>query len=84
MKSITIHDLDDDLDEKIRTRAGKEGQSLNKTIKLLLGRALGVEERPPDRREDFQDLLGTWSHADLEEFNRATEDFGEIDAMDWK
>ncbi len=84
MKSITIHGLDDGLDEKIRSRAGEEGQSLNKTIKLLLGKALGVGERPPDRREDFQDLFGAWSQADLEEFDRAIEDFGEIDTRDWK
>ena len=83
MKSITIHGLDDELDEKIRAKAEAEGLSLNKTIKLLVRDALGIGERQ-DRREDFKDLLGTWSAADLEVFNRATEDFGQIDAADWK
>ena len=36
MKSITIHGLDDEMDEQIRNRAGAAGLSLNKTIKLLL------------------------------------------------
>ena len=84
MKSITIHGLEDDLDEKIRNKAGQEGLSLNKTIKLLVREALGVSERPPDHRQDFQDLFATWSRADLEAFDRATEDFGRVDTEDWK
>ena len=36
MKSITIHELDDDLDALIRVRARREGLSLDKTIKKLL------------------------------------------------
>lgn len=84
MKSITVHGLDDTLDEKIRTKAGAEGLSLNKTIKQLLKEALGMGERPPDRRRDFQDFLGSWSRADLQEFHRATEDFATVDLDDWK
>ena len=84
MKSITIHGLDDDLDEKIRSRAGAEGLSLNKTIKLLVREALGMGDQPRDRRQDFQDLLGTWSRADVEAFSHATEDFGQVDPADWK
>ena len=84
MKSITIHGLDDDLDEKIRSKAGAEGLSLNKTIKLLVREALGMDDQPPDRRQDFQDLFGTWTQADLEAFTRATEGFGRVDPEDWK
>ena len=84
MKSITIHGLDDDLDEKIRSRAGAEGLSLNKTIKLLVREALGMGDQPRDRRQDFQDLFGTWSRADVEAFSRATADFGQVDPADWK
>ncbi len=84
MKSITIHGLEDDLDEMIRNKAGQEGLSLNKTIKLLVREALGASNRPPDHRQYFQDLCGIWSRADLESFDRATEDFGRIDTEDWK
>ena len=84
MKSITIHGLDDATDEKIRSKAGAEGQSLNRTIKQLLKEALGMGEQPQDRRRDFQDLFGTWSPADLEAFGRATDGFGQIDPEDWK
>jgi plasmid stability protein len=84
MKSITVHGLDDALDTKIRAEAGKKGQSLNKTIKQLLGDALGVGEKPHDRRQDFRDLFDTWSSADLDAFSRATERFGKVDPEDWK
>ena len=84
MKSITIHGLDDEMDEQIRNRAGAAGLSLNKTIKLLLEGALGMRGRPLDRRKEFEDLSGAWSSADLESFSLATDDFGRIDAEDWK
>ena len=42
MKSITIHNLDDKLDSLIREKAKKQGISLNKTIKTLLRKSLGL------------------------------------------
>lgn len=84
MKSITIHGLEDELDKKIRNKAGQEGLSLNKTIKLLVKEALGVGDQPPDHRRDFQDLFGAWSRADLEAFTNATDDFSQIDSKDWQ
>lgn len=84
MKSITIHGLEDDLDEKIRSKAGEEGLILNKTLKLLVREALGMGSRRKDRRQDFQDLFGTWSSEDLEAFGRATEGFSRIDTEDWR
>ena len=84
MKSITIHGLNDALDHRIRTVASKEGQSLNKTIKRLLMAALGMGERPMDRRGDFEDLFGSWSKADLEAFERATDSLNQVDPKDWE
>ena len=85
MKSITIHGLDDPLDSLIRQRAKRKGTSLNKTIKKLLEESLGV--RPvTDRghREDFLDLFGVWSDADLRDFERSTRDLAKIDPEDWE
>lgn len=79
MKSITIHGLDDALDEKNPRKAGEEGLSLNETIKQLLRKSLGLSELQPDCRH-FEDLFGTWSQADLQEFNRATDDLGQINS----
>lgn len=81
MKSITIHGMDDEMDRQIREKAAAEGKSLNKTIKGLLEQALG---RRHSRREEFADLFGCWSAADLAEFEEATKDLRQIDPSDWK
>lgn len=84
MGSITIHGLDDELDRRIRSEAQARSQSLNKTIKHLLAKSLGMGGRRVDRRQDFSDLFGTWSQEDLVAFDRATETFGVIDPEEWK
>ena len=76
MKSITIHGMDDEMDRQIREKAAAEGKSLNNTIKGLLKQALGGRR---SRREEFADLFGCWSAADLAEFEEATKDLRQID-----
>ena len=85
MKSITIHNLDDMLEKKIKEKAKSQGLSLNKTIKKLLERSLGIDRRKRnDHREDFIDLFGTWSQEDFDEFDNAISDFKKIDPRDWE
>ena len=85
MKSITIHGLDDELDREIRKKAKNQGTSLNKTIKRLLKKALGIKSpTEPDFKSDFMDLFGVWSEDDYREFIESTEDFNSVDAGDWK
>lgn len=85
MKSITIHDLDDVLDKKIREKAKSQGLSLNKTIKKLLEKSLGINRgKGKDHREDFIDLFGSWSSEDLDEFKKAISDFEKVDPKDWE
>jgi hypothetical protein len=85
MKSITIHDLDDELDREIREKAKNQGTSLNKTIKRLLKKALGIKSpTEPDHRTEFMDLFGAWSEEDYREFMESTEDFNVVDPGDWK
>lgn len=43
MKSITIHNIDDELEAIIREKSKKEGKSLNKIIQDLLRKALGIK-----------------------------------------
>jgi hypothetical protein len=84
MKSITIHGLDDMLDKQIRQNAKNQGISLNKAIKKLLEKALGINQNKKiDHKEEFMDLFGTWSEEDLKEFNTATSDFRKIDPGIW-
>lgn len=83
MKSITIHGMDDVLDRTIRERATADNTSLNKTIKRLLEESLGLHGAR-DHRAEFMDLFGTWSRADREEFDAATEEMGQVDPGDWE
>ena len=85
MKSITIHNLDDVLNELIRKKAKSEGLSLNKTIQNLLREALKMErQEKSNRRKCFLDLFNTWTEDDLKEFNNNTEDMDKINPADWE
>ena len=85
MKLITIHDLDDSLEALIQEKARAEGLSLNKTVKMLLRRALGLAPGGNgDKRADFSEFCGVWSKADQAEFERNTKDFDKVDPRDWQ
>lgn len=85
MKSITIYGLDDMLDKQIRERAKSQRLSLNKTIKNLLEKSLGLtHEKKNIRREDFMEFFGVWSDDDLREFNKRGSEFNQVDPGDWR
>ena len=85
MKSITIHDLDDSLEVLLEQTAKDHGLSLNRTVKMLLRKALGLEPNGDgERRADFAEFCGGWSKADAAEFERHTKDFRKIDPRDWQ
>ena len=85
MKSITIHDLDKQLDMMIRKRARKDGKSLNKTIKNILEESLGIKKiSGMNNRDEFMDLFGIWNKKDADEFEKSVKDFKKIDKEDWK
>jgi plasmid stability protein len=80
MKSITIHNLDDSLEALIRQKAKDEGLSLNRTVKMLLRKALGQEPSSGrDRRAEFAEFCGVWSKADATEYDRNTRELRRVD-----
>ena len=78
MKSITIHDLEDELALRIEAYAEERSLSLNKSIKLILRSALGLNA-PRTGYADFSDLCGVWSCAEAEEFKAAIADLEQIE-----
>lgn len=85
MKSITIHGLDDELDKEIREKAKTQGMSLNKTIKKLLKKALGLRSpTEADHKEEFKELFGVWSEEDFREFTESSNNFKTVDPGDWE
>ncbi|MCA1792819.1 MAG: hypothetical protein ABR534_04395 [Desulfotignum sp.] len=85
MKSITIHGLEEPLWSLVKSKAEFEGLSLNKTIKKLLEKSLGIS-RPEEnnRKNEFKQFLGCWSKTDLDEFNTAISDIEQINPKDWR
>jgi len=84
MKSISVHGLDDKTYEMIRKRAKSEGRSINKVVKGLIARALGLEENRADNTEDFADLCGVWSEDEAQEFREAVKDLAGVAPEEWQ
>lgn len=82
MKSITIHNFDDDLAKSLLVYAKLQGTSMNQTIKGLLKKSLGLDNQK--KKEDFSDLCGVLDEKEAKLIERALEDFEKIDEEDWK
>lgn len=84
MKSISVHGIDDEIEKKIGERAKAEGKSVNKTVKELIAKALGLGDKPPDNRAMFEDLSGVWTEAEAAEFLEHVADLEVVDEKDWR
>ncbi len=85
MKNITLRGVDEELEKAIRKRAQKKNESINKTILKILKKETGQQkEKPFKKYYDLDQLAGTWSEKDAEEFIKNTELFGRIEPQDWK
>jgi len=85
MKSITIHGLEDQVYNKIKKKAQLKGLSLNKTIKNILKKALGMNDKLETmNRNEFIEFLGVWSKKEAREFESSIQDMESIDRNDWQ
>ena len=84
MKSITIHGIDKETEKLIKKRAKSEDTSVNKVVKGLLAKALGIDKNKQDNREQFLDLFGIWTEDDEKCFFEAIRDLEHVHPEDWK
>ena len=84
MKSITIHGIDKETEKLIKKRAKSEDTSVNKVVKGLLAKALGIDKNKQDNREQFLDLFGIWTEDDEKSFFEAIKDLEHVHPEDWK
>ena len=86
MSSITLHDLDDSLYAVLRKKAGKEGKSMNRTIKDLLEESLGLKRNTADRgKSAYARLCGAMPAEEADRLRRyEREELETIDEGDWK
>ncbi len=84
MKTITIHGLDEEIEKLIKKRAKSERTSVNRIVKELLGKALGVGGDKKDNRDEFIDLFGIWKDAEEKDFADSIKDLEIINPSDWQ
>ena len=84
MKSISVHGISEEMEKAIEERAKNERKSINKIMKELIGKALGLDDKPPDNRAEFADLCGVWTEAEATEFLEQIADLEVTDAKDWQ
>lgn len=84
MKSISVHGIDEETEKAIEERAKNSGKSVNKIVKELIAKALGLADKPADNREEFSDLCGVWTEAEAAEFLELIADLEVTDMKDWR
>jgi hypothetical protein len=86
MKSVSVHGIDKETEKAIQERAKAEGRSVNKVVKELIAKSLGLGDsrKGEDRRADFSDLCGVWTAEEAATFLELEGDLETIDPKDWK
>ena len=87
MNQLTIRGFDDELARRIRQLASREGISLNRAVLKLLRRGAGLGERKGGSDtvgSSLDHLIGTWTHEEAVEMERALEDLSYVDEAMWK
>ena len=78
----TIRGIPEDLEDALRDRARRSGESLNMTVVRLLREAVSLN--PPRKKRDLSALAGTWSQEEADEFDRQVRWSEQIDAEPWQ
>jgi len=84
MKSLTIHDISIPLYTLIKSKAEEQNLSLNKMIKVLLEKSVGIQQVESPQNKEFAPFCGIWKPKDLQEFANSTKDLRPIDDEDWQ
>ena len=85
MTTMTIRGLDDVTIKALKEKAKKEGSSVNAALVKLIQEGLGIKKKKRSVvYTDLDELAGTWSDKDYQEFVQATADFTKIDEDVWK
>ena len=84
--SITVDNLDAELMKCLRAEAKRRGMDLGTMIKELLKDSFGPLPKTTDisRRDDLEELAGTWSDDEADAFLATIADFGRVDEELWK
>lgn len=82
---LTIAALDQTTTEWIEQEARRTGHSVDAVVRRLIYRGLEVERRTGDQRHhDLDELAGTWSDTEVQEFQQAVAALDQIDPKLWQ
>jgi hypothetical protein len=86
MKTISIHGIDGETEKAIKQRAKKEAKSVNKVVKELIAKSLGIDSRnsAKDNRAEFADLCGVWTTEEAARFLADIDELNTVDPEDWR
>lgn len=81
MKAITLRNLPPHVEQAVRRRAAEERWSLNRTVASMLEEAVG--QRSEEEVRILEELAGTWSKEEADEFDQALKAQRTIDPEVW-
>ena len=87
MNQLTVRGFDDELSDRLRGLARREGISLNQAALRLLRKGAGLTDGGGGRgkvRSSLDDLFGSWTAEEADAFDAAIEDFEVIDEEMWR
>jgi hypothetical protein len=84
MKSLSIHGLDEEMEKLINKRAKNAKMSVNKFVKELLRKSLGLGPDKKDNSAEFLDFFGIWTKDEEKSFREAIKDLEKVNPEDWK
>ena len=85
MKAVTLRNLPPELERTIRQRARDRGWSLNRAVTSVLEESLGVQDRTRRARyHDLDELAGSWTKREADEFDRHLAAQRTIDPDAWR
>jgi hypothetical protein len=84
VKTLSLRGIDDEMADALKNKAQEAGTSINKTVLDLIRESVGLKKKKPTRvHHDIDELAGTWSEKDEQEFKKKTQFFHEIDEEIW-
>lgn len=86
MKAVTIRGVDENLAEKLKIVAKKQGKSVNQLILEFIKLSLGLKKEKVFSRkyDDLDDLFGRWSADEYNRINKSITNQRQIDWELWK
>ncbi|MEK6558376.1 MAG: hypothetical protein AABZ14_08785 [Candidatus Margulisiibacteriota bacterium] len=85
MGTITIRNIDNQLNEILKQNAKKNNLSLNRWLLQVLNRVAGNEKNVQlQTHHELDALSGGWSKKDVQAFDKNTKLFEQVDGEIWK